>query len=208
MLTEEMNLTNHYQMYISFFGVDVPMNQSQPIESTHKTRRTPSAPRPPNPVVTQGESSAPRKLIIIRIPRRRQPDPETPIPTTAKIDTDNFNEATRLSITTARSLEDLEAQHNVEKVQENMVDEEIEKIELRISETTPSSSKPSSSSLKPKPDALKSMLKKVAPPMVNKRVNEIAKLTVPLYVAEGLLLNRQKTQIEIDTLIAEAGNKE
>ncbi|GKF92934.1 hypothetical protein Tco_0279653 [Tanacetum coccineum] len=118
--------------------------------------------------------------------------------------------------------------------------------ELRIYETTPSSSKPSSSSLKPKPghfmhynsvfqniirrysymfrhlkqsfmlrnefkeilDALKSTLKKVVPPMVDKRVNEIAKSIVPLYVAEGLLLNRQTTQIEIAPLIAEARNKE
>ncbi|GKG64683.1 hypothetical protein Tco_0663659, partial [Tanacetum coccineum] len=53
---------------------------------------------------------------------------ETPIPTAAEIDIDSLDEATRLSIATARSLEDLEAQQNVEKVQEHLVDEEIEKI--------------------------------------------------------------------------------
>ncbi|GJX88894.1 hypothetical protein Tco_0340908 [Tanacetum coccineum] len=45
-----------------------------------------------------------------------------------KIDIDNLDEATRLSIATARSLEDLEAQQNVEKVQEHLLDEEIEQI--------------------------------------------------------------------------------
>nr|GEZ24526.1 hypothetical protein [Tanacetum cinerariifolium]GEZ24527.1 hypothetical protein [Tanacetum cinerariifolium] len=37
MLTEEMKLTAHYQMYAVVFQVDVPMTQSQPIESTQGT---------------------------------------------------------------------------------------------------------------------------------------------------------------------------
>ncbi|GJV56235.1 hypothetical protein Tco_1457240 [Tanacetum coccineum] len=45
MITDEMKLTDHYRMYVAVFEVDVPMTQSQPIESTQGTHRTTSAPR-------------------------------------------------------------------------------------------------------------------------------------------------------------------
>ncbi|GJS60339.1 hypothetical protein Tco_0655123 [Tanacetum coccineum] len=48
MLTEEMKHTAHYQMYATVFQVDVSTTQSQPIESTQGTHRTPSAPMTPN----------------------------------------------------------------------------------------------------------------------------------------------------------------
>ncbi|GJX40433.1 hypothetical protein Tco_0255423 [Tanacetum coccineum] len=102
------------------------MTQSQLMKSTQGTHRTPSTPTPPNPVTTQGESSDPRKPTVIRFHMRSQPDPKKPILTAAEIDIDSLDEATRLSIATARSLEDLEAQKTVEKVQEHLVDEEIE----------------------------------------------------------------------------------
>ncbi|GJU60913.1 hypothetical protein Tco_1238679 [Tanacetum coccineum] len=104
------------------------MTQSQPIEFTQGTYRTPSAPRPPNPIKHQGESSAPHKLTIIRIQRRSQSDPDTPITTAAEIIIASLDEATQISITTARSLEDLDAQQNVKIVKEHLADEEIEKI--------------------------------------------------------------------------------
>ncbi|GJY17119.1 putative reverse transcriptase domain-containing protein [Tanacetum coccineum] len=134
MMTEEMKLIRHYQ--------------------------TPSAPRPPNPISTQGESSASRKPTFIRICVRSQRDPETPIPTAAEIDIYSLDEATPLSIATARILEDLEAQQNIEKVgksddvliinddeeEESAGDALIRKkrkgIELMASDPTPSSSKP------------------------------------------------------------------
>ncbi|GJW52914.1 hypothetical protein Tco_0096999 [Tanacetum coccineum] len=79
--------------------------------------------------------------------------------------------------------------------------------ELTIIDTTPSSS-----SLKPNTGSLLNIynqpLAKVLPSMVGDRVNEIAKKTVPLYVAEGLLLDRQKTQADVDTMIVEAVQKE
>ncbi|GJT18079.1 hypothetical protein Tco_0876785 [Tanacetum coccineum] len=106
----------------------VPMTHSHPIDSTKGTHRTPSAPRPPNPVEHQGESSTPRKSTIIRIPIRRQSDPETLIPTAAEIDITNPDEATQMSNATARSLKDLEAQESVKTVEERLVDEELEKI--------------------------------------------------------------------------------
>ncbi|GKC70057.1 hypothetical protein Tco_1115940 [Tanacetum coccineum] len=89
---------------------DIPMTQSKLIGSTQGTHRTHSAPRTPNPDTTQGESSTPRKLTVIRFRVRSQPDLEKPIPTSAEIDIDSLDEATRLSIATQRSLKDLEAQ--------------------------------------------------------------------------------------------------
>ncbi|GJV18082.1 hypothetical protein Tco_1363405 [Tanacetum coccineum] len=56
MITEEMKHTEHYRMYAEVFGLDVPLTQSQPTESTQRTHRTLSAPRrstrltPPAPV--------------------------------------------------------------------------------------------------------------------------------------------------------------
>nr|GEX42158.1 hypothetical protein [Tanacetum cinerariifolium]GEX95155.1 hypothetical protein [Tanacetum cinerariifolium] len=79
MLTKDMKLTIHYQLYLFVFRVDVPTTQSQPFESTRGTHRTLGAPKTPNPVTTQ-----------------------------------------------ERSLADLEAQQNVEKVLEHLVNEEIE----------------------------------------------------------------------------------
>ncbi|GJW26994.1 hypothetical protein Tco_0040805 [Tanacetum coccineum] len=58
MITEEMKQTEHYRMYVEVFGLDVPLTQSQPTESTQGTHRTTSAPRrstrltPPAPVPT------------------------------------------------------------------------------------------------------------------------------------------------------------
>nr|GEV32969.1 hypothetical protein [Tanacetum cinerariifolium] len=45
MISEVMKHTEHYRMYAEVFGIDVPLTQSQPTESTQGTYRTPSAPR-------------------------------------------------------------------------------------------------------------------------------------------------------------------
>ncbi|GKC69816.1 hypothetical protein Tco_1115699 [Tanacetum coccineum] len=48
------------------------------------------------------------------------------------------------------------------------------------------------------------IMEEFLPSMVGDRVNEIAKKTTPLYVAEGLLLDKQKTQADVAVMIAEA----
>ncbi|GJX19284.1 putative reverse transcriptase domain-containing protein [Tanacetum coccineum] len=45
MITDEIKQTEHYRMYLEVFEIDVPLTQSQPNESTHRTHRTTSAPR-------------------------------------------------------------------------------------------------------------------------------------------------------------------
>ncbi|GJV09613.1 hypothetical protein Tco_1351154 [Tanacetum coccineum] len=73
MITEEMKHTEHYRMYAEVFGLDVPLTQSQPTESTQGTHRTPSAPRSLNPKMDKVESSAPKWSTVIRfcLPERR-----------------------------------------------------------------------------------------------------------------------------------------
>ncbi|GJT76816.1 hypothetical protein Tco_1043541 [Tanacetum coccineum] len=116
MITDEMKLTDHYRMYVVVFGVDVPMTQLQPIESTHGTHRTSSAPRSPNPETDEGESSAPRKSIVIRlhIPQRRSTrlTPPTPIPTTVEADDIILQDTIQLSLAKRKT-------ENVENVEVN-----------------------------------------------------------------------------------------
>ncbi|GKG57943.1 hypothetical protein Tco_0589554, partial [Tanacetum coccineum] len=49
MITDEMKHTEHYQMYAEVIGIDVPLTQSQPTESTYGMHRTTSTPKSPNP---------------------------------------------------------------------------------------------------------------------------------------------------------------
>ncbi|GKD33279.1 hypothetical protein Tco_1248788 [Tanacetum coccineum] len=66
--------------------------------------RTNSAPRSPNPVVAEGESSAPRRSTVIRL------------------------HTLQVSLAEQKSHEELEATQNVEKVKEHLMTEEIEKL--------------------------------------------------------------------------------
>ncbi|GKE79070.1 hypothetical protein Tco_1545190, partial [Tanacetum coccineum] len=58
MISKEIKHTENYRIYVEVFGIDVPLTQSQPTDSTQGTHRTPSALRSPNPKVDAGESSA------------------------------------------------------------------------------------------------------------------------------------------------------
>ncbi|GJY84555.1 hypothetical protein Tco_0497931 [Tanacetum coccineum] len=55
---------------------------------------------------------------------------------------------------------------------------------------------------------LQSTMEEALPLMVGDRVKEIATKTVPLYVAEGLLLDKQKTQADVVAMITEDVQKE
>nr|GEX86657.1 reverse transcriptase domain-containing protein [Tanacetum cinerariifolium] len=78
------------KMYAEVFGIDVPLIQSPPTESTQRTHRTPSAPRIPNPKVDAAESSTPTRSIVIRLRlpqwRSTRLTPPAPIPTVDKED--------------------------------------------------------------------------------------------------------------------------
>nr|GEV66644.1 hypothetical protein [Tanacetum cinerariifolium] len=90
MITVAMKQTEHYRMYAEVFGIDVPLIQSPPTESTQGTHRTPSAPRSPTPKVDAVESSVPTGSIVIRLCLPQQKStrltPPTPVLTVDKED--------------------------------------------------------------------------------------------------------------------------
>ncbi|GKD18519.1 hypothetical protein Tco_1207677 [Tanacetum coccineum] len=120
MISEEMKHTEHYRMYAEVFGLDVPLTQSQPTESTQGTHRTPSAPRSPNPKMDTAESSAPKRSTVIRfrLPERRSTrlTPPAPVPTVDKADEMILQDTLQVSLAEHKSREEQEARENVELV--------------------------------------------------------------------------------------------
>ncbi|GKF94586.1 hypothetical protein Tco_0284286, partial [Tanacetum coccineum] len=76
-----------YARYSLSVGLDVPLTQSQPTESTQGTH---SAPRSPNPATETAESSAPKRSTVIRfrLPSRQSArlTPPVPVPSAEKAD--------------------------------------------------------------------------------------------------------------------------
>ncbi|GJV24918.1 hypothetical protein Tco_1377613 [Tanacetum coccineum] len=105
MITEEMKHTEHYRMYAEVFGLDVPLTQSQPTESTQGTHRTPSAPR-----------------------RSTRLTPPAPVPTVDKADEMILQDTLQVSLAEHKSREEQEARENVELVNKHLASEDIEKM--------------------------------------------------------------------------------
>ncbi|GJZ61380.1 retrovirus-related pol polyprotein from transposon TNT 1-94 [Tanacetum coccineum] len=105
MITDEMKHMEHYRMYAEVFGIDVPMTQSQPTESTHGTHRTTSAPR-----------------------RSTHLTPPAPVPTVDKADEIILQDTLQVSLAEHKSREEQEARENVALVDEHLASEEIEKM--------------------------------------------------------------------------------
>nr|GEU48419.1 hypothetical protein [Tanacetum cinerariifolium] len=93
-----------------FVGVDVPTIQPQPVESTQGTSRTPRALRTPTHVVVVDD--------VVQKRRESNDDRER----------DEIAEATLLSLTMHKAAIVAEAQENVAKVQEKLIEEDIEKM--------------------------------------------------------------------------------
>ncbi|GJX18958.1 hypothetical protein Tco_0221635 [Tanacetum coccineum] len=142
MITDEMKQTEHYRMYAEVFGIDVPLTQSQPTESTHGTHRTTSAPRSPNPDKEAAESSAPRRSTVIRlrIPERRSTrlTPPAPVPTVDKADEMILQDTLQVSLAEHKSHEEQEARENVALVDEHLASEKLKRwIEPRSNKECP-----------------------------------------------------------------------
>ncbi|GJR95697.1 hypothetical protein Tco_0267871 [Tanacetum coccineum] len=105
MITDEMKLTEHYKMYAEVFGLDVPLTQSQPTESTQGTHRTPSAPR-----------------------QSARLTPPVPVPSAEKADEMILQDMIQVSLAEHKSREEQEARENVALVYEHLAAEEIEKL--------------------------------------------------------------------------------
>ncbi|GJS99545.1 hypothetical protein Tco_0820715 [Tanacetum coccineum] len=133
---EEMKHTEHYRMYAEVFGLDVPLTQSQPTESTQGTHRTPSALRSPTPKKDTVESSAPKQSTVIhlRLLERRSTrlTPPVPVPTIEKADEMILQDTLQVSLAEHRSREEQEARVNMELVNKHLASKEIEKLVERI----------------------------------------------------------------------------
>ncbi|GKE07523.1 hypothetical protein Tco_1399541 [Tanacetum coccineum] len=105
MILDEMKHTEHYWMYTEVFGIDVPLTQSQPTESTQGTHRTPSA---------------------LRISTRLTLP--APVPIVDKADEMILQDTLQVSLAEHKSREEQEARENVELVNKHLASEEIEKM--------------------------------------------------------------------------------
>ncbi|GKB00745.1 hypothetical protein Tco_0828738 [Tanacetum coccineum] len=101
MITDEMKLTKNYRML-------------------------------PNPDVDEEDSSAQRKStdIRLRVPPRQstRPTPPTPILTVADVEDITLRDTIKLSIVEQKRHDELKAKQNVEKVEEHLMAEQIEKL--------------------------------------------------------------------------------
>ncbi|GJR78180.1 hypothetical protein Tco_0148965 [Tanacetum coccineum] len=105
MISEEMKHTKHYRMYAKVFGLDVPLTQSQPTESTQGTHRTLSAPR-------RSTHLTPPALVL----------------TVDKANEMILQDTLQVSLAEHKSQEEQEARENMELVKEHLAFVEIEKM--------------------------------------------------------------------------------
>ncbi|GJU90706.1 hypothetical protein Tco_1303129 [Tanacetum coccineum] len=118
-------------MYAEVFGLDVPLTQSQPTESTQGTHRTLSAPRSPNPKMDKVESSAPKRSTVICfcLPERRSTrlTPPAPVPTVDKADEMILQDTLQVSLVEHKSQEELEPRSDKESPEVEITnDKEVE----------------------------------------------------------------------------------
>ncbi|GJR88728.1 hypothetical protein Tco_0212739 [Tanacetum coccineum] len=131
MITDEMKLIKNYWMYVMVFRVDVPMTQSQIIESTQGMYRLTSAPRTPNPDVAEGE-----------------------------LEPESNKESLEVEITDAEEpVNVIEEEEESPRIHYTLISSDTEKLkELTVNDPPPSSNTPSSSSPKPKLSASQHIL--------------------------------------------------
>nr|GEU76931.1 cold-inducible RNA-binding protein [Tanacetum cinerariifolium] len=270
MITEAMKQTEHYRMYVEVFGIDVPLIQSPPTESTQGTHRTPSAPRSPTSKV---DASAPTRSTVIRLrlPQQRSTHltPPAPVLTVDKADELILQDTLQVSLVEHKSRQEQEARENVALVEKHLPSEDIEKMKDGQEHVVDDSSIPRNDErnilgtrLEPRGDkespevgitdvivpvnvydeeeeedeitdeklmvttqssnspksfvtladhlheamigSLPTMVDKHIEEQVQQQVPEQVRNQVPVYVAEGLILERQKNEEEMEKMIAKA----
>nr|GEV42182.1 hypothetical protein [Tanacetum cinerariifolium] len=126
------NHDKHYRMYAEVFGIDVPLIQSSPTESTQGTHRTPSAPRSPTPKVDAAESSVTTRSTVIHLclPQWKsiRLTPPALVLTVDKEDELILQDTLQVSLAEHKSRQEQEARENVELVEKHFASEEIKKM--------------------------------------------------------------------------------
>nr|GEU84780.1 hypothetical protein [Tanacetum cinerariifolium] len=129
MISEEMKQIEHYRMYAEVFGIDVPLIQSSPTESTQGRHMTPSAPRSPTPKVDASASTR-STVIRLRLPQWKSTrlTPPAPVLTVDKADELILQDTLQVSLIEHKSRQEQEARENVALVEKHLASEEIEKM--------------------------------------------------------------------------------
>ncbi|GJZ68041.1 hypothetical protein Tco_0631281, partial [Tanacetum coccineum] len=221
MISKEMNNTEHYRMYTVVFGLDVLLTQSQPIESTQGTHRTPSAPR-----------------------RSTRLTPPAPVLSVDKADEMILQDTLQVNLAEHKSQEEKEARENVELVNKHLASEEIEKIIEGLKNVIDDSLPPRNDEpnipgtrLEPRSDKESPEVEitndkeqrekgkiveesrstpfltpirspRIHTDLISSDTEKLQELMVrdqvQVYVAEGLILERKKTKEEMERMIAKA----
>nr|GEZ60793.1 hypothetical protein [Tanacetum cinerariifolium] len=111
-----------------------------------------------------------------------------------------------------KSQDELEAKQSVQKVKEYLIAKEIEKLESLEVEIT--AAKQPVNVIKEEEESaeddyeLRRKEKGKHPKMVDERVKELTKKQFPLYVTEGLIMEREKSQVDVVKIIADAIQQE
>ncbi|GKD29453.1 hypothetical protein Tco_1240231 [Tanacetum coccineum] len=138
-LSDDIRATMECKEYEKVFvRIDIPTIQPQSVESTQGTNRTPRATRTPTPTAevvqkkrkskaVARESSTPRKSLKVTIKQKKPSTTSIPPPSDDR-ERDEIAEATILSLTKHKTALAAEAQENVAKVQEKILEEDIEKM--------------------------------------------------------------------------------
>ncbi|GKA77018.1 hypothetical protein Tco_0783479 [Tanacetum coccineum] len=211
MITDEMKQTEHYRMYVEVFRIDVPLTQSQLTESTQGTHRTPNAPRSPNPDKEVAEST--RENVALVDEHLASEEIEKMVDEQENIIDDSSiprNDESNILSTRIEPRSDKEI--NVNDEDEEITNEvyELKRREKRknVEETrqnllTSNATRASFTSYKDVM-TLPAMVDKHIKEQVVKQVPEQVWNQVPVYVAKGLILERQKAKKETERLIAKA----
>ncbi|GKA85860.1 hypothetical protein Tco_0807514 [Tanacetum coccineum] len=189
-LTDEMKLIAQYHMYAIIFQVDVLTTQSQPIESTQGTHRTPSALGHLTLSLLmekQNVEKVQEHLVDEKIDQLLEGN--------ENVDTDvlmdevlNSQEdpGTRIEPRSDKESPEMKKSDDVLIIHDDKEEEELA-IDTLI--------RRKGKGIKEIRNLRQSfILRRGLPSMVDKRINEIVKKIVPLYVAKGLLLDRKKSQ--------------
>ncbi|GJX52417.1 copia protein [Tanacetum coccineum] len=203
MITDEMKLSEHYKMYAEVFGLDVPLTLSQPTTYTQGTHRTPSVPRSPNPAMETAESSVPKRSTV-NIPVSDKESSKVEIVQEKEVELDK--DTPMVDIT------NIVPPINVDDEEDEITDEVFElrrrvkgkngrygylfaHLKKRFMPRT------SSDQLA---DNLHDVMMEMLPSLVKEKVTEQVKKEVPaqvrdqvpVYLAEGLILERKTTKEE------------
>ncbi|GJS30612.1 hypothetical protein Tco_0491232 [Tanacetum coccineum] len=252
-----MKHTKHYRIYAKVFGLDVPLTQSQPIESTHGTHRTPSTPRrstrltPPTPVPTVDKADEMILQETLQIPGTRlepksdKESLEVKITNAKEVEITNDEEVEITNVVIPVNVNEegeeitdevyelkrrekwkiVEESRSIQfptpirspRIHTDLVSSDTEKLQELTGRYTYLFEHLKARFLSRKTfdtlaDYLQEAMVESLPTMVDthikeqvkKQVPEQVRDQVPAYVAEGLIMERQKTKEEMERMITKA----